>query len=112
MANAVYDGADCVMLSAETAAGDWPEEAVTIMHKIARQVETDEAYLDRVRFLDTPPDATTADAMASAISVMGPEAGQRLVARTRDVESLFVSRVKDRLMIHRTSGWPGRSSPR
>lgn len=57
-------------------------------------------------------DATTADAMASAISVMGPEAGQRLVARTRDVESLFVSRVKDRLMIHRTSGWPGRSSPR
>ena len=57
-------------------------------------------------------DATTADAMASAISVMGPEAGQRLVARTRDVESLFVSRAKGRLTIHRTGGWPGRSSPR
>ncbi len=57
-------------------------------------------------------DAATADAMASAVSVMGPVAGQRLVARTRGVESLFVSRVKDRLRIHRTSGWPGRSSPR
>ncbi len=66
VANAVYDGADCVMLSAETAAGDWPEEAVTIMHRIARQVESDEAYLARVRFLETPPDHTTADALAHA----------------------------------------------
>ena len=66
VANAVYDGCDAVMLSAETAAGKWPEEAVDMMARIARQIERDEAYKTRVRLLETLPDATTADALSHA----------------------------------------------
>lgn len=66
VATAVYDGADAVMLSAETAAGDWPEEAVAMMDSIANSVEHDPGYIDRLHFTKTTPDPTTSDALASA----------------------------------------------
>ena len=54
------------MLSAETAAGEWPEEAVLMMDSIARAVERDGAYMQRVRLLETPTDPTIADSLAHA----------------------------------------------
>ena len=44
VANAIYDGTDAVMLSAESAVGQYPVEAVAMMDSIAREVEQSEGY--------------------------------------------------------------------
>jgi pyruvate kinase len=66
VATAIYDGADAVMLSAESAAGKFPVEAVTMMDAIAREVESDPDYFRRVHFSETITGRTTADAMTAA----------------------------------------------
>lgn len=68
VATAVYDGSDAIMLSAESASGDWPCESVTMMNKIATSVESDASYAARVHFTETLPDPTTNDAIAAAAS--------------------------------------------
>jgi pyruvate kinase len=103
VANAVYDGADAVMLSAETASGAWPVEAVTIMDRIAGQVERDPGYRQQVSFADIMPDRTTADALAhscASIAESLPIAGvivftgsgstARRVARERPAAPMLV----------------------
>ena len=66
VANAIYDGADAVMLSAESAAGQFPCEAVQMMDRIGRTVEADPGYAERIHFTATPAEATTADALAES----------------------------------------------
>ncbi len=66
VATAVYDGADAVMLSAESASGQYPVDAVATMSRIAEEVEQDQNYWSIMRTLNAEPEATGSDAIAAA----------------------------------------------
>ncbi len=66
VATAVYDGADAVMLSAESAAGDYPEEAVDMMARIIERTEADPSYKKVIHALTPEPEATAPDAISVA----------------------------------------------
>jgi len=66
VATAIYDGADAVMLSAESATGQYPCEAVQMMDRIANSVERDPSFAARVHFTQTKLEPTTADALAGS----------------------------------------------
>ena len=66
VATAIYEGADAIMLSAESAAGQFPVEAVSMMNRIAIEVENDELYRPIIEAQHTAPEATGADAIADA----------------------------------------------
>jgi pyruvate kinase len=66
VATAIYEGADAVMLSAESAAGQYPAEAVAMMNRIAEEVESDEFYRPIIEAQHAAPEATGADAIADA----------------------------------------------
>ena len=66
VANAVFEGADAVMLSAESAIGKYPVEAIEMMDRIAIEVENDKFYSSIVHAIQTSPMATPSDAIANA----------------------------------------------
>jgi pyruvate kinase len=67
VATAIYDGVDAVMLSAESASGSYPVEAVTMMDRIICKVERDPHYRKIVHAEPTEPEATPADAVSAAV---------------------------------------------
>ena len=66
VATAIYDGSDAVMLSGESAVGEFPVEAVTMMDRIIRQVEKDPHYRRMLENYRYAPEATAADAITAA----------------------------------------------
>ncbi|WP_434034873.1 pyruvate kinase [Cupriavidus sp. a3] len=67
VATAVYDGADAVMLSAESASGQYPVEAVQMMNGIIKRTESDPLYHDAIEASHTPPNQQVADAISNAV---------------------------------------------
>jgi pyruvate kinase len=80
VATAIFEGADAVMLSAESAAGQYPVEAVATMDRIAREVENDKIYRTIINGQRAQPEPTGSDAIAAAA---------REIAETLDLSAVI-----------------------
>jgi pyruvate kinase len=79
VATAIYEGADAVMLSAESAAGSYPLEAVAMMNDVATEVERDPTYTQIIEASRTASRSGIADAIVAAA---------REIAETTDVKAI------------------------
>jgi pyruvate kinase len=80
VANAVYECADCTMLSAESASGKYPVEAVSMMDTIIRQTEADPEYRKYINsFQCDIKNHTMSDSMAAACAKVADEANAKAV---------------------------------
>jgi pyruvate kinase len=75
VATAVFEGADAVMLSAESAAGEFPIEAVETMDRIAEAVERDRLYPTIIQAQRPEPESTGADTITAAARQIGETLG-------------------------------------
>ncbi len=80
VATAIFEGADAIMLSAESAAGQYPVEAVATMDRIAQEIESDPTYRTIIQGQRAEPEATGADAIAAAT---------RQIAETLDLSAII-----------------------
>ena len=80
VATAIFDGADAIMLSAESAAGQYPVEAVSTMNRIAEEIESEDGYRSIIQAHHAEPEATGADAIAAAA---------RQIADTLDLSAII-----------------------
>jgi pyruvate kinase len=80
VATAVYEGADAIMLSAESAAGKYPIEAIATMNRIGEEVERDPIYRGVLNAQRAEPEPTVGDAIADAA---------RQIAETLDLSAII-----------------------
>lgn len=101
VANAVYDGADAVMLSGETTIGKYPFITVEMMSKIIKQVEADPYYDKLSRLLDQEAEPSIGDAVAAAATRISHILGGKAIVSFTDTGSttLRVSRERPRTRI-------------
>ena len=79
VATAIYEGADAIMLSAESAAGQYPREAVATMDAVAREVESDPTYTEIIESSRQAVRKTVADGIVAAA---------REIAETTDIKAI------------------------
>lgn len=96
VANAIYDGTTAIMLSGETAAGDYPIEAVKTMAKIAERTEKDIDYVGRLKKRDSNHvnDVTTAISHATCTVAAEVEADAIISVTMSGFTARMVSKYK------------------
>jgi len=96
IANAVYEGADAVMLSGETAAGNYPVGAVTIMDRILRRTERDEPFAQMMDAGRTLPETTASDAISAAARSVAETIGATAIVTFTTTGSTTVRAARER----------------
>lgn len=98
VATAIYDGADAIMLSAESAAGKYPEESVAMQQRIINRVESDRHYRSVLASNQPAPDKTPADAIIAAA---------RQIAGTIQAKAIVCFSLRGSTVLRAAKGRPG-----
>jgi len=110
VANAVLDGADCVMLSGETAKGDYPVVCVKTMAKIAKEAEAciwnERIFEDMMRANVSACDNTTTTAISAVLTSYKCKASAIVVLTTSGATSHLVSKYKPHCPILTVTRFP------
>jgi pyruvate kinase len=96
VATAVFDGADAVMLSAETAAGQYPYESVNIMDRIIARVEQDSGWRAIIEASRPAPERSVADALAAAARQVAHTIGASAICAFTDSGSTALRAARER----------------
>lgn len=98
VATAIYDGADAIMLSAESAAGKYPEEAVAMQQRIINRVESDSHYKAQLEQNAPKPHNTPTDAIIAAA---------RQIAKTINAKGIVCFSLRGSTVLRAAKGRPG-----